>query len=84
MHSMGPEVESSYCLHRLFTNHEIRWSQQCAQESAGKRDGTSGAKIGNAYLKWAFSEAAGLFLRKNPVGPKYLTRLEKNHGKGKA
>ena len=24
---MGPEVESSYCLHRLFTNHEIRWSQ---------------------------------------------------------
>ena len=57
---------------------------QCAQESAGKRDGTSGAKIGNAYLKWAFSEAAGLFLRKNPVGPKYLTRLEKNHGKGKA
>src|SRR5215475_1114788 len=28
MHSMGPEVESSYCLHRLFTNHEIRWTQK--------------------------------------------------------
>jgi REP element-mobilizing transposase RayT len=28
MHSMGPEVESSYCLHRLFTNHEIRWTQE--------------------------------------------------------
>ena len=25
---MGPEVESSYCLHRLFTNHEIRWTQE--------------------------------------------------------
>src|SRR5262249_35345280 len=57
---------------------------QCAQESAGKRSGTSGAKIGNAYLKWAFSEAAVLFLRNNPVGQKYLTRLEKKHGKGKA
>jgi hypothetical protein len=28
MHSIGPEVESSYCLHRLFTNHEIRWTQE--------------------------------------------------------
>jgi transposase len=56
----------------------------CAQESAGKRDGTSGAKIGNAYLKWAFSEAAVLLLRHNPVGQTYLTRLEKKHGKGKA
>ncbi len=57
---------------------------KCAQESAGKRYGTSGAKIGNAYLKWAFSEAAVLFLRNNPVGQKYLARLEKKHGKGKA
>jgi transposase len=57
---------------------------KCAKESAGKRYGTSGAKIGNAYLKWAFSEAAVLFLRNNPAGQKYLTRLEKKHGKGKA
>jgi len=57
---------------------------KCAQESAGKRYGTSGAKIGNAYLKWAFSEAAVLFLRNNPVGQTYLSRLEKKHGKGKA
>jgi transposase len=34
---------------------------KCAKESAGKRYGTSGSKIGNAYLKWAFSEAAVLF-----------------------
>src|SRR5262245_3563090 len=57
---------------------------KCAKESAGKRYGTSGTKIGNAYLKWAFSEAAVLFLRNNPQGQQYLTRLEKKHGKGKA
>jgi transposase len=57
---------------------------KCAKESAGKRSGTSGNKIGNAYLKWAFSEAAVLFLRNNPGGQKYLARLVKKHGKGKA
>jgi len=57
---------------------------KCAKESAGKRYGTAGAKIGNAYLKWAFSEAAVLFLRNNPAGQKYLARLEHKHGKGKA
>jgi transposase len=55
-----------------------------AKESAGKRYGTAGAKIGKAYLKWAFSEAAVLFLRDNPAGQKYLTRLEKKHGQGTA
>jgi transposase len=57
---------------------------KCAKESAGKRYGTSGAQIGNAYLKWAFSEAAVLFLRNNPAGQNYLARLEHKHGKGKA
>jgi transposase len=57
---------------------------KCAKESAGKRYGTAGAKIGNADLKWAFSEAAVLFLRNNPAGQKYLARLAKKHGKGKA
>jgi transposase len=57
---------------------------KCAKESAGKRYGTAGTKIGNAYLKWAFSEAAILFLRDNPAGQQYLARLEKKHGKGKA
>jgi len=57
---------------------------QCAKESAGKRYGTAGAKMGNAYLKWAFSEAAVLFLRDHPAGQKYLTRLEKKHGQGQA
>lgn len=57
---------------------------KCAKESAGKRYGTLGKKIGNAHLQWAFSEAAVLFLRNNPEGQKYLARLERKHGKGKA
>jgi transposase len=57
---------------------------KCSKESGGKRLGTSGKKIGNAHLKWAFSEAAALFLRNNPQGQKLLARLEKKHDKGKA
>jgi transposase len=57
---------------------------KCAKESGGKRLGTSGNKIGNAHLKWAFSEAATLFLRGNEPGQKYLAKLEKKHDKGKA
>src|SRR5215472_7288498 len=40
--------------------------------------------MGHAYLNWAFSEAAVLFLRANPRGQQSLTRLEKKHSKGKA
>jgi hypothetical protein len=40
--------------------------------------------MGNAYLQWAFSEAAVLLLRDNPAGQKALSRLEKQHGQGKA
>jgi transposase len=57
---------------------------KCARESAGKRHGTSGKKIGNMHLKWAFSEAAVLFLHSNPDGMAYKKRLEKKHGKAKA
>jgi len=57
---------------------------KCAKESAGKRTGTSGKKIGNTYLKWAFSEAAVLFLRNNPQGQRYLKKLASKHGKPKA
>lgn len=55
----------------------------CSRESAGKRKGTSGRKIGNMHLKWAFSEAAVLFLRNNPRGMKYKNRLASKHGKAK-
>jgi len=53
-------------------------------ESAGKTKKLAGAKMGNVHLKWAFSEAAALFLRGNAMGQKYFARLEKKHGKGKA
>ena len=57
---------------------------KCAKESNNKKYGTNGKKIGNAHLKWAFSEAAVLFLKGNEPGKKYLNKLTKKHGKGKA
>jgi hypothetical protein len=70
-----PSVQdfASYC--RLVT---------CRKASGGKRVGTSGKNIGNAHLKWAFSEAARLCLRNNPQGQKLLARLGKPHDTGKA
>jgi transposase len=55
-----------------------------AKESHGKRYGTSGKKLGNAHLTWAFSETAVLFLKNNEQAPKYLAKLATRHGKGKA
>ncbi len=57
---------------------------KCSKESAGKRHGSSGAKIGNVHLKWAFSEASVLFLRANPAGQRYADKLTSKHGKAKA
>jgi transposase len=57
---------------------------KCAKESAGKRLGTAGTKIGNAHLQWAFSEAAVLCLRDHPPAQKYLARLEQKHDQGQA
>jgi len=55
-----------------------------AKESGGKRLGTSGKKIGNVHLKWAFSEAAVLFLRRNAEAVKYREKLARKHGKAKS
>lgn len=57
---------------------------KCAHTSAGKVSGSGGAKMGNVHLKWAFSEAAVLFLRHAPGAKKLLGAIEKKHGKGKA
>jgi len=57
---------------------------KCSKESAGKRYGFSGAKIGNVHLKWAFSEASVLFLRGNSKGQRYVEKLTSKHGKAKA
>jgi transposase len=57
---------------------------KCPHESAGKRSGSGGKKIGNPHLKWAFSEATCLFLRQSPEAKALVERLAKKHGKGKA
>jgi transposase len=57
---------------------------QSAKESNGKRLGASGKKIGNVHLRWAFAEAAVLFIRQNQPGKTYFTKLEHKHGKAKA
>jgi transposase len=57
---------------------------KCKKESAGKSYGTTGRKIGNAYLKWAFSEAAVLFLRQNPPAQAWLEKIANRHNKARA
>ncbi len=57
---------------------------KCKKESNNKIYGTSGNKIGNAHLKWAFSEAAVQFKKNNEPGQKYFDRLTSKHKKGKA
>lgn len=39
--------------------------------------------MGNAYLKWAFSEAVVLFLRETREAQQYVQRLERKYGKAK-
>jgi len=57
---------------------------KCDKTSDGKKKGTGGRRQGNHHLKWAFSEAAALFLRANPEGQKLHSRLLKKHCKAKS
>jgi transposase len=57
---------------------------RCAHESAGKKKGSGGKKIGNAHLKWAFSEAACLMLRSRLPVKAWMQRQAKKKGKKKA
>jgi transposase len=54
------------------------------QESAGKKVGVGNRKAGNAWLKWAFSEAAVLSAQKDERIGAYLAKLKSRHGPGKA
>ena len=56
----------------------------CTHESAGKVKGVGGRKIGNAHLKWAFSEAASLMLRSFAPAKSWMQRQSKKRGKKKA
>jgi transposase len=57
---------------------------RCAHESAGKKLGSGGRKIGNAHLRWAFGEAACLFLRASERARKWKQKQEKKRGPAKA
>jgi transposase len=57
---------------------------RCAHESGGKVLGYGGQKIGNAHLRWAFAEAAYLFLRCSERARAWKQRQEKKRGEGKA
>jgi transposase len=54
------------------------------QESAGRRTGVGNRKAGNAWLKWAFSEAAVLSAQKDEHIGALLERLASRMGKPKA
>jgi transposase len=54
------------------------------QTSDNKRCGTGNARAGNAWLKWAFSEAAVLSAQKEERIGAYLDRLASRLGKAKA
>jgi len=57
---------------------------RCAHESAGKKSGSGGKKIGNAHLRWAFAEAACLFLRSSERAKKWKQSQAAKRGEGKA
>ncbi len=57
---------------------------RCVHESAGKKLGSGGKKIGNAHLRWAFAEAACLFLRHSERAKKWKQKQAAQRGEGKA
>jgi transposase len=52
--------------------------------SNGKSYGSPGRKMGNAYLKWAFSEIVPLLKRQSPEVKAWCERIEKKHGPARA
>jgi transposase len=48
--------------------------------SAGKLKGLTGGKMGNAYLRWAFGEAAVICKRSHRLLSPYADRLVAKHG----
>jgi transposase len=57
---------------------------KCAHESARKRVTGANNKVGNAHLKWAFSEATVLSLRGNSCAQRYHEKLVSKCGKAEA
>jgi transposase len=57
---------------------------RCAHTSADKKLGWGGKKIGNAHLRWAFAEAACLFLRSSERAKRWKQKQAAQRGEGKA
>jgi transposase len=57
---------------------------RCLHESAGKKLGSGGKKIGNAHLRWANALAACLFLRASERAKKWKQQQAARRGEGKA
>lgn len=54
------------------------------KQSNGKLKGPGNSKMGNAFLKWAFSEATLLFIREEQEIKELHAKLKNKHGKAKA
>jgi transposase len=57
---------------------------RCLHESAGKKLGSGGKKIGNAHLRWALAEAACLFLRASERAKQWKQKQAAQRGQGLA
>jgi transposase len=91
-----PGVGKILALVLLYEAHDIKRFASCGQflsycrlvrcehESAGKVLGRGGRKIGNAHLRWAFGEAACLFLRASERAKAWKHKQEKKRGEGRA
>ena len=89
---VGPVLSLTILL-EIDTIDRFETRQQCCsyarlcgavQESAGQRTGAGNRKAGNAWLKWAFSEAAVLSAQKDERIGRLLERLASKLGKAKA
>ncbi len=90
-----PGVGKVLALVRLYEIHDIaRFGSEgqflsyarlvrCQHESAGKVLGSSGHKIGNAHLRWAFAEAACLFRRSSERAKKWQEKQLKKRSEGR-
>jgi transposase len=90
-----PGVGPILALVLLYEMHQVQRFEQVGQflsyarlvrgehESAGKKLGWGSKKIGNAHLRWAFAEAACLFLRGSERARQWKQKQEKKHGSAK-
>src|SRR5262249_13711051 len=91
-----PGVGPVLALILLYEVHDIRRFANAGQllsyarlvrpthESDGKVAGSGGRKIGNAPLRWAFGEAACLFLRGSERARRWKEKQTRKRGEGKA